>query len=517
METQAQTQSLQSTLATESKDYIDAEAHNFYIPEGEGEEIFLSPFINVDSTVQNIFRIARQYNSQVEVLANLIFMNESGSFKPNREVAINIWHFMRANFNYAPDRRKREQLRTPARSFADRFTGIDCDDFTIFISCLLIQYKVDHYYRVVDWEQDGYDHIYIVAIGENGEELPIDPIPEVPEPLFEIPYGRKQDYFIDANKEKISMSTTMLSGAGTETMRPDEFRAALREVFGHDIDLSREVDRRGFGNTLIKGLVQQYRDEITAAVSSGQVTAEGQKNASIELDLAALILESFDSKEDREALMRQGFEISTNKEFYQGLLELSATIGQWPDEVTTIERIIDEENTGVLNGGLSGLGIFKKIGKFFKKGIGKVVQLATGGGGGGQTPVIVQQQQPSGQNSALERQLRAERIKAETAKREAEKTKQKMEKAKEEEENKKEEQKKKIKKYALIGGGVLALIIILVIVYNSYSKSKQLKGKPKIVYRYRQSPAKSRAVSGRRKITVRRKKKTRTKRRKKRK
>ncbi|HAA21848.1 MAG TPA: hypothetical protein DCP28_24915, partial [Cytophagales bacterium] len=52
------------------------------------------------------------------------------------ETANNIWTFCYTHFQYKEDRKDREELRTPARAWHDRKSGIDCDCFSILVLAL---------------------------------------------------------------------------------------------------------------------------------------------------------------------------------------------------------------------------------------------------------------------------------------------------------------------------------------------------------------------------------------------
>ncbi len=137
---------------------------------------------DLNDTLINAKRIAIRDAYQVKTLANELKGNSI------YETAENIWDYLRANTVYKLDKSGIEELRTPARSLVDGkkgFTdvnyGIDCDDYTILVSALLINLGINHEYRVASYSQKGkFQHIYPVAFDENGEPLIIDIVPEIP-------------------------------------------------------------------------------------------------------------------------------------------------------------------------------------------------------------------------------------------------------------------------------------------------------------------------------------------------
>lgn len=137
---------------------------------------------DLDDTLINMQRIAVRDTYQVQQIA------EGLKGSTVRETAHNIWKWLRANTHYKLDEEGMEELRTPARSIIDGQKGmtdpkygIDCDDYTILISAILLNLGIDHEYRVVAFEEKGkFQHIYPVAIDKKGNAYVIDVVPEIP-------------------------------------------------------------------------------------------------------------------------------------------------------------------------------------------------------------------------------------------------------------------------------------------------------------------------------------------------
>jgi hypothetical protein len=142
----------------------------------------LKEHANLDDTLIAMKRIARRDFKQVEGLA----LQLQGS--TIAETSQNIWNYLRENTRYKLDRKGIEELRTPARSIIDGQRGvqdvafgIDCDDYTILISALLMNLGIAHEYRIAAYEQAGrFQHIYPVAFDQNGNAFVIDVVPEIP-------------------------------------------------------------------------------------------------------------------------------------------------------------------------------------------------------------------------------------------------------------------------------------------------------------------------------------------------
>lgn len=108
----------------------------------------------------------------------------------------NIWNWAYHHFQYEKDEKLKEQIRSFRRSFWDRFIGIDCDDFSVLISSLLICLGIKHALRVAKYkEADGFQHIYpIVPIG-NGQHITIDCV--IDQFNYEVPTIDKIDTHMD--------------------------------------------------------------------------------------------------------------------------------------------------------------------------------------------------------------------------------------------------------------------------------------------------------------------------------
>lgn len=93
----------------------------------------------------------------------------------------NVWEFCYHHFQYEPDGKGKEQVRSPARSWHDRAAGIDCDCFTVLVSCILSNLGIAHRLRIASYDIPGdpdppFQHIYVTVPLENGHHITIDPV-----------------------------------------------------------------------------------------------------------------------------------------------------------------------------------------------------------------------------------------------------------------------------------------------------------------------------------------------------
>lgn len=102
----------------------------------------------------------------------------------------NIWNFVYNHIRYNKDEEGREQVRSPARAWHDRFRGVDCDCYTVFISSVLTHLKIPHKLRITKYGGKNFQHIYPVVPCGNGH-ITIDCVVE--QFNYEEPYTEKQD------------------------------------------------------------------------------------------------------------------------------------------------------------------------------------------------------------------------------------------------------------------------------------------------------------------------------------
>lgn len=132
--------------------------------------------------------------------------------KSLEETCKNIWNYAYNHYQYKLDNPGIEELRTPLRSWKDRESGIDCDDFSILVSSILTNLKIKHFFRMAKYNGKNYfQHIYVVVPSKEGADMSkiseyftIDPV--VDKFNYEVPYSDKHD--------KAMMPIQMLNGLG---------------------------------------------------------------------------------------------------------------------------------------------------------------------------------------------------------------------------------------------------------------------------------------------------------------
>lgn len=171
-----------------------AEYEQFFTAKAEGNEIELLAQGSVYDTLKLMHQVVAKTLSQTKAIAARL----KGS---NREQTCrNIWDFLYNHVQYKKDHARREQLRTPIRTWRDRRTGVDCDCYSIFASSVLTNLGIPHAFRMAAYKGD-YQHVYVIVSGS--PSIIIDPV--VDQFNYEAPYSKKHDHMT-----KVSM----LNGLG---------------------------------------------------------------------------------------------------------------------------------------------------------------------------------------------------------------------------------------------------------------------------------------------------------------
>jgi hypothetical protein len=151
--------------------------------------IFFDPTIKkgatVHDTVRFIPKVVRETLFQTAKIAPLLKGNNL------HDTCKNIWDFVYTHIAYKKDEDGKEQIRSPARAWHDRFHGIDCDCYTVFISSILSNLKIKHKLRITKYSQDHFQHIYPIVPTTGGNYITVDCV--VDRFNFEEPYTAKQD------------------------------------------------------------------------------------------------------------------------------------------------------------------------------------------------------------------------------------------------------------------------------------------------------------------------------------
>lgn len=140
------------------RNIVDGSKYNRFF--GKPEET--RKVVGDNSTEYNVSKLlpkwVAQCNWQTRKIADYLWDSNLEKF------CHNIWKFLFSHIQYEYDDTGREQFRSPYRSWADRERGIDCDCFSIFVSCILTNKGIPHYFRITKYNgRDQWQHIYVIV------------------------------------------------------------------------------------------------------------------------------------------------------------------------------------------------------------------------------------------------------------------------------------------------------------------------------------------------------------------
>lgn len=207
-------------IAQHKRQLKSGKQYDHLIPNANFQNTKLSDLIEVGYTVKSMQNIVRATHTDVARLAQVLKGNTI------TQTCSNIFNFVYHHIQYVKDKTGIEEIRTPARIWADR-KG-DCDCYSTLIGAILYSLQIPFAFRITKYSAD-WQHVYIIVYNENapnrkelktflneetGEEYEkvvrtnkpkgyniIDPV--VDDDDYEVEFTDKQDH---------KMSTFILSG-----------------------------------------------------------------------------------------------------------------------------------------------------------------------------------------------------------------------------------------------------------------------------------------------------------------
>jgi hypothetical protein len=173
------------SITTGYRPIQDGKKYDKYFPKPGTQDRIVIQDGEVTDTVELMKRVVWKYINDTKGIAPVL---KGGSTKATCQ---NIWEFLYHNIQYKLDKRGLEQLRRPARSWAERQTGVDCDCFAIFCSSILTNLKIPHSFRITKYGGDHFQHVYVV-VPDGEQTIIIDPV--LSEFNYEKPFTQNQDF-----------------------------------------------------------------------------------------------------------------------------------------------------------------------------------------------------------------------------------------------------------------------------------------------------------------------------------
>ncbi len=165
------------------------EQFNHLMPKAEVATTTVRKNADVNDTVAFIPKVVKETLHHTSQLAPLLLSDTI------YDTCKNIWHFVYEHIGYRKDKEGYEQIRSPARVWYDRKSGVDCDCYTTFISSILTNLQIPHTYRITKYGKPQFQHIYPIVPTSNGKYITIDCV--VDKFNYEEPFTQKQDTKMD--------------------------------------------------------------------------------------------------------------------------------------------------------------------------------------------------------------------------------------------------------------------------------------------------------------------------------
>ncbi|MBI3133640.1 MAG: hypothetical protein HYZ14_03095 [Bacteroidetes bacterium] len=250
-------------MKTGWRNIVNGREFNSYFPKTEGDFIMVKKGATLDDTMSLIKRVIEETLDDTKKIAH--HLQGAGVLPTCKK----IWNFCFWHFQYKKDEERKEQVRRPARSWADRGdnirldVGVDCDCFTVLIGSILTNLGIPFIMRMTRYKAADFEHIYPVAISPDGQEIIIDCV--VHQFNYEVPYTQKKDEQMDLQYLN-----------GIEGERDNDFGEKVK--FIHELpidaeDLFRdEIEFYGLGDAAKRAERREKKAERKA--NPGQVKAK---------------------------------------------------------------------------------------------------------------------------------------------------------------------------------------------------------------------------------------------------
>lgn len=215
------------------------EFENYFPTPGYDDPLMTSNGTN-DMTIDRFIpQIVKQYSDDTSKIAQVLKQtNLENTLKA-------VFEFIYKHIQYKMDSPFEEQIRRPARSWADRQSGVDCDCYTVFISSVLTNLRIPHYLRMTAYNKNrGFQHIYVVvpktigaSMDKKANYFTVDPVLDSFD--AEKPFMRKKDRFMNVG----SGFGTGLAGFPIRMLNGDDYPFDSRtNIVSQDVYYSPTLD-----------------------------------------------------------------------------------------------------------------------------------------------------------------------------------------------------------------------------------------------------------------------------------
>ncbi|ASS47626.1 MAG: hypothetical protein A3D31_17530 [Candidatus Fluviicola riflensis] len=161
--------------------------YNHLFQKAKGEFIDVKQYAMLGDTIGLMKEVIAKSTSSTTRIADLL---KAATLK---ETCRNVWNWCFRHIQYEKDEFGVEQVRHPARTWADRRKGVDCDCLTVIIGSILTNLRIPFVIRITKYQAQDFEHVYPVAMIGN-EEVIMDCV--VHKFNYEVPYTEKKDFIM---------------------------------------------------------------------------------------------------------------------------------------------------------------------------------------------------------------------------------------------------------------------------------------------------------------------------------
>lgn len=153
-----------------------------------------SSFVGKGNTtfgMQQMKQLAKEHQYQTAEIAKQLRKNTI------QETVSSIYEFLYDHLQYQLDGYD-QQLRSPACSWQQRKSGIDCKSYSVFASTILLNLGIKHYFRKIKqpaYNPGGWTHVYVIV--PDGENYYV--IDGTIHQNIEVPFIEKEDLLMESN------------------------------------------------------------------------------------------------------------------------------------------------------------------------------------------------------------------------------------------------------------------------------------------------------------------------------
>ena len=131
-----------------------------YFPKPTGKLTTHRNYATIDDTVSLMEEVAISYQSDTAEFAHSDHIKK-GNLKDTL-AAIDAW--MREHIQYKLDATGTERIESPRAAWHVRKEGIDCDGYSVFISTILLNLLIEHYFKVTKYNGlPNWQHVYVIV------------------------------------------------------------------------------------------------------------------------------------------------------------------------------------------------------------------------------------------------------------------------------------------------------------------------------------------------------------------